>query len=247
MIDFTRLELLVGREALLRLQSMRVCLFGVGGVGSWCAESLVRSGIGHLTIVDFDDVATSNINRQLPATTHTIGQPKVSVMEQRLKEINPEAEIIALNQKYNAQSDMDFNQYDYVIDCIDSLDDKAILLHRASASSARVFSSMGAARKIDPQQIAVQELWKVRDCPLGHALRKHLRQNNLEIKQKIQCVYSPELLDNKGREKLIDDGKLDPTSRVNGTVAHVTAIFGFTLAGLVVQDIINSQQSSGRH
>jgi len=241
--DFSRLKLLVGNDGFMRLQNSKIVLFGVGGVGSWCAESLIRSGIKELTIVDFDDVAPSNINRQLPALQSTIGQPKAQVMAKRLLDINPEAQIIVKAEKFNAltSSCWDFNQYDYVIDCIDSLDCKALLLHLASQSSAKVFSSMGAGRKIDPQQISVRELWKVRDCPLGHALRKYMRRNSLTTGQKIQCVYSPELVENKGAEGLLSQGLIEPSDRINGTMAHITAIFGFTLSGLVIQDILNRQ------
>lgn len=243
MPDFTRLQLLIGQKGLERTQAARVLLFGVGGVGSWCAESLVRSGICHLTIVDFDTVAPSNINRQLPALQSTIGKPKAEVMAQRLHDINPDAEIKAVLEKFTADnaSKWNFNQYDYIIDCIDSLDCKALLLHQASKSEAKVFSSMGAGRKTDPLQISVRELWKVRDCPLGHALRKYMRRNDLDTSQPIMCVYSPELVDNKGYNELLQKGIIEEQSRVNGTLAHITAIFGFTLAGLVIQDILNEQ------
>ncbi len=238
--DFSRLQLLVGSDGLSRLQTTKIVLFGVGGVGSWCAESLIRSGITELTLVDFDLVAPSNINRQLPSLQSTIGMPKAQVIAKRLSDINPEANITVRNEKFNAQtvSAWDFDQYDYVIDCIDSLDCKALLLHIASQSRAAVFSSMGAGRKIDPQQISVRELWKVRDCPLGHALRKYMRRNDMTTAKKIMCVYSPELIDNRGFAELIEQGIIEPASRVNGTVAHITAIFGFTLAGLVVQEIL---------
>lgn len=243
MPDFTRLQLLIGQKGLERMQAAHVLLFGVGGVGSWCAESLVRSGICHLTIVDFDTVAPSNINRQLPALQSTIGKPKAEVMAQRLHDINPDAEIKAVLEKFTADnaSKWNFNQYDYIIDCIDSLDCKALLLHQASKSEAKVFSSMGAGRKTDPLQISVRELWKVRDCPLGHALRKYMRRNDLDTSQPIMCVYSPELVDNKGYNELLQKGIIEEQSRVNGTLAHITAIFGFTLAGLVIQDILNEQ------
>ena len=238
MTDFSRLQLLVGSECFDRLQSTRVALFGVGGVGSWCAESLIRSGIKDLTLVDFDDVAPSNINRQLPALQSTIGRPKAQVMAERLHDINPDASIQIRLQKFDVTivSEWNFNDYDIVIDCIDSLDCKALLLHKASYSSAKVYSSMGAGRKIDPFQIKTSELWKVRDCPLGHALRRYMRKNGLDTAQKIKCVYSTELAENKGYADMVEKGLIQAPSRINGTIAHITAIFGFTLAGLVIQD-----------
>ncbi len=229
---FSRLKLLIGADSFDRLQHTRIALFGVGGVGSWCAESLIRSGIQDLTIIDFDIVAESNINRQLPALQSTIGRYKAEVMAERLHDINPHAIITVVKDKFTAAtaSQWDFSKFDYVIDCIDTLDCKALLLHLASHSRAKVFSSMGAGKKLDPQQIGVRELWKVRDCPLGHALRKYMRRNGLDTGQKILCVYSPELRQQDEKPQ---------TQRINGTIAHITAVFGFTIAGLVVQDIVN--------
>ena len=227
---FQRTELLVGSDALARLRQLRVIIFGVGGVGSWCAESLVRSGIGHLTIVDSDQVCASNINRQLMATTETIGQAKVDVLRQRLLTINPSAEIIALQQRFNADTadSFDLASYDYIIDAIDSLKDKMLLIEMACDTQARFFSSMGAARKMDPTRISVGEFWKVQGDPLARTLRKRFKQQERVPSRKFLCVFSDELLPNQG----------DPTDTVNGTLPHITAIFGFTLAGLVVKDAV---------
>lgn len=211
-----------------RLASARVILFGVGGVGSWCAESLIRSGVGHLTIVDSDCVDVTNINRQLPATTETVGKPKVEVLKSRLQTIHPEAEIVALQQRYTPQTADSFalESYDYVIDAIDSLADKADLILRASELNTKLFSSMGAAFKMDTTRIKVAEFWKVTGCPLAAALRNRFRRNKIFPKHKFRCVFSDELLRPKDAIE-------------NGTVVHITAVFGFTLAGLVVKDIIN--------
>jgi tRNA A37 threonylcarbamoyladenosine dehydratase len=150
---FARTELLVGKEAMNAIASKQIILFGVGGVGSWCAEGLIRTGVMHLTIVDPDRVALSNINRQLPATTQTVGQLKVEAMKNRLLEINPFAEINAIPQMYCEETSASFHleTYDYIIDAIDALPQKAHLLLKASKTPATVFSSMGAALKIDPQ------------------------------------------------------------------------------------------------
>ena len=243
---FQRTELLVGSEAMAAITRQRVLLVGVGGVGSWCAESLVRSGIRHLTIVDCDKVCVSNINRQLMATTSTIGLAKVDVLRRRLLDINPVADILALEQLFSQDSakDLELNDYDYVVDAIDSLRDKALLIEMACASNAKLFSSMGAALKMDPSRIRVAEFWKVTGDPLARALRNKFKKEKRFPRRKFQCVFSDELLVNHD-VPLYNEEK--PTMinkpQTNGTVAHITAIFGFTLAGLVVQDIIEKQYS----
>lgn len=237
---FSRTTLLVGQEAQEKMAGTRVILFGVGGVGSWCAESLIRSGIGHLTIVDDDTVNATNINRQLPATTQTIGQPKVEVLKHRLEEINPTAQIHIIQKFYDAESAESFklDSYNYIIDAIDSLDSKVHLIYEATQTDARFFSSMGAALKMNPARIQVAEFWKVHGCPLAAALRRKLKQQKQFPAKKFYCVFSDELLKNKGNtEHLTTKINDHVTKRVNGTLAHITAIFGFTLAGLVIQDI----------
>jgi len=223
---FSRTELLLGKEVLERVEAVRVIIFGVGGVGSWCAESLIRSGIRKLTIVDSDFVCETNVNRQLMATTKTIGQVKVDTLKHRLLEINPTAEILALQQVYNTASADSFqlDTYDYIIDAIDSLENKADLIRRATKTKAVFFSSMGAALKMNPLKIQVAEFWKVKGCPLAAALRKKMKQGEKPAR-KFKCVFSEERLSNTIQTK------------INGTLMHVTASFGLTLAGLVIQDL----------
>lgn len=230
---FSRVERLLGADGLAQLTQARVILFGVGGVGSWCAEALVRSGIGHLTIVDPDDVDVTNINRQLPATTKTVGRPKVEVLRERLLEINPLCEVTALQERYFIGADFQLASYDVIIDAIDSLTDKANLILEASACPGAFFSSMGAACKLDPTQVRVAEFFDVRGCPLGAALRKRLRKNGTLPKKKFLCVYDAEVLPNLGPEQDPGPGK----AIANGTLAPITGIFGFTLAALAIQHI----------
>lgn len=230
----------MGSDVMGNIAHKNVIVFGVGGVGSWCAECLVRSGIRHITIVDSDRVCTSNINRQLMATTKTVGQVKVDALKARLLEINPNAEVLALQKIYCAETAADFNleQYDYIVDAIDSLKDKAHLIMHACSTRAVFFSSMGAALKMDPTQIRVAEFWKVRGCPLGAALRKKLKRAKLKPAHKFQCVYSEELLENRGRNvENAATNDICANTNVNGSMAHITAIFGFTIAGLVLNDI----------
>lgn len=265
---FSRVRLLVGEQTMRTIESKNVIIFGVGGVGSWCAESLIRSGIKHLTIVDCDRVAESNVNRQLMATTQTISQIKVEVLKKRLLEINPKAQITALQEVYKQETNHLFQleKFDYIVDCIDSLRDKCALLLNATNGSwgikegekpeqtdtvtGNVLSSMGAALKIDPTKIQVAEFWKVRGCPLGAALRKKMKRAKQKPGKKIMCVYSEEVLpnlgtDNEKQSATFIKNEADKASdelnakkrQVNGTFAHITAIFGFTLAGLIIKDI----------
>lgn len=238
--SFSRTEWLVGPQVMERLAASRVILFGVGGVGSWCAEGLIRSGIGHLTLVDPDVVMPSNINRQLPATTRTLGRPKVEVLRERLLEINPEADIIPIREAFHDENAAQFalGSYDYVIDAIDALKDKRFLLVRASETPAKVFSSMGAACKTDPTKVRVAEFWSVRGCPLGFLLRKKMRREGTLPAKEILCVYDDEVLENKGTAP-VENGD-GPRKNINGTTCPVTGIFGFTLAGLVVNDLYHS-------
>ena len=243
---FSRTELLLGKQTTDAIANARVILFGVGGVGSWCAESLVRSGIRYLTLVDSDRVCTTNINRQLMATTETVGEVKVEAMKKRLLTINPDAEIIALQQVYCAETAESFRleSYDYVLDAIDSLDNKARLILHTCSTPATFFASMGAALKMDPLKIDIAEFWKVKGCPLAAALRRKLKKAKTFPAKKFRCVYSEELLENKGELTEEADTPLAEHDwhaakvHTNGTIAHTTAIFGFMLAGLVIQDII---------
>ena len=246
----------------------RVIIFGVGGVGSWCAESLVRSGIKQLTIVDSDRVCITNINRQLMATSKTVGQVKVEALKERLLSINPSAEITAIQQIFTDETAESFHldTYDYIVDAIDSLKDKALLIlmatslpaDRVDRAPAKFFSSMGAALKLDPTRIKTAEFWKVQGDPLARALRNRFKRDKVFPKRKFQCVYSDELLQNKGHNAtcgteqcVCPKAKMGPgnpsllnhewcssKAQINGTLAHITAIFGFMLAGLVIQDIV---------
>ena len=231
---FRRAELLFGDEGMSRIAEKRVIIFGVGGVGSWCAESLVRSGIRKLTIVDSDCVSVTNINRQLMATTKTVGQVKVDALKERLLTINPSAEITALQQVFNAETASQFGleEYDYIIDAIDSLKDKALLILLACQTKAKLFSSMGAALKLDPTRIKTAEFWKVTGDPLARALRNRFKRDKQFPKRKFLCVYSDELLQNQK--------PIDPDDKGNGSIVHITAIFGMMLAGLVIQDATKS-------
>ncbi|MDD5992691.1 MAG: tRNA threonylcarbamoyladenosine dehydratase [Prevotellaceae bacterium] len=256
---FNRTQLLLGSEAMERIANARVIVFGVGGVGSWCAESLVRSGIRKITIVDSDRVCITNINRQLMATTKTVGQVKVEALKERLLTINPSAEIDARQQIFCEETAESFqlDSYDYIIDAIDSLKDKMLLIEMACRTKARFYSSMGAALKLDPTKIKVAEFWQVQGCPLARALRQRFKKQKRRPARKFQCVYSDELLENKGHnatcgsEKcmcpkatkgpgdaaLLNHEWCSSKAQINGSLMHITAIFGMTIAGLVIKHL----------
>ena len=219
--QFERSVQALGREAFERLQQARVILFGVGGVGGWCAESLVRTGIQHLTIVDCDVVDATNINRQIVATSANIGHSKVEEMRQRLLTINPQADIVALHQRYTADTADSFHlaDYDCILDAIDSIPDKVHLLYTATRTDAVVISSMGAGRKRDTEQIRLAEFWKVEGCPLARALRQRIKKENLFPAKKFTCVYSPEI------------------SSDSGTLAPIVGVFGMKMAAAAIQHL----------
>ena len=209
------------------LQSKRVILFGIGGVGSWCAECLIRTGLTHLTIVDGDTVQASNLNRQLPATQATLGMPKVEALKARLLEINPDPEIEAICTMYNEQctkdGPFDLSQYDYVIDAIDSVADKTdLLLYASRLKGVKIFSSMGAALRFDPTQVTTGELMSIKGDALAKAVRARMKRLDRHPSKKIRCVYSTEQAQK---------------CETRGSLMQVTAVFGLTLASMVIGDL----------
>ena len=227
---FQRAEVLLGQSTMEMMARTRVIIFGIGGVGSWCAEALVRTGVQHLTIVDFDRVDVTNVNRQLMATSKTIGEVKVEALRKRLLTINTEAEITVIAETFSAESASQFRleEYDYIIDAIDSLKDKALLILMACQTKAKFFSSMGAALKLDPTRIQVAEFWKVKGDPLARALRNRFKKEKTFPRHQFQCVFSDETPQSKGEGK--------------GSLVHITAVFGMMLAGLVIQDLSNVER-----
>lgn len=216
---------MLGREAMEALRTKRVILFGVGGVGSWASEALVRTGLTHLTIVDGDTVQASNINRQLPATRATMGMPKVEALRERLLSLNPEAEIIALHEMVNADwlAANGLENYDYVIDAIDSVADKTdLLLYASRIKGLKIFSSMGAALRFDPTQVTTGELMSIKGDALAKAVRERMKRLDRHPSKKIRCVYSTEQAQR---------------CETRGSLMQVTAVFGCTLASLVIRDL----------
>lgn len=261
-----RVEMVLGPEAMERLAKARVIIFGVGGVGSWCAEGLVRSGITELTLVDSDIVCPTNVNRQLQATSLNLGQSKVKELRKRLLDINPGANIIARHEAYDGDSASGFGlaAFDYVVDAIDSITNKALLLEKCVEAGVTVFSSMGAAARTDPSKIKTGKLSKTHGCPLARNVRKRLRDK--KVPGDFLCVYSDEPAVDPAVETICGSGECacvydrdafcgdtgesatdwcSMKKRVNGALVHITAIFGFTLAGLVIDDIAKGAARRG--
>lgn len=222
----SRSQLLYGPDGLSLLRQARAIVFGCGGVGSWCAEALARSGVGHIALVDFDRIDPSNINRQLPATRLTVGESKVEVLARRLRTVC-DAEIVAIERRYTADDADAFGLegYDVVIDAIDSVADKADLMLRVtSMQRPRLLSSMGAARRVEPWMVKEGEFWTVRGCPLARALRDRFKRQGVRPKRKFTCVYSEE----------------QPKGEPKGSGMAVTATFGMHLAALAINKITSA-------
>jgi len=245
---FHRAELLLGATAMDCIQSASVILFGVGGVGSWTAEALIRTGLGRLTIVDSDVICPTNVNRQAQATARNVGMSKVDELRKRLLEINPDAEVTAVKALFSEETraQFDLGAYDYVLDAIDSLRHKVLLLRLCFENNHKVFASMGAAAKLDPAQVRCGPLGKTTHCPLARVVRHELRVQG--VAGDCLCVYSAEPpAQNKGETfcgsavcACPDKDELNlcaAKAKINGSLVHVTAPFGFALAGLVIQDL----------
>ncbi len=240
---FNRSELLLGSDGMEALHRTRVIIFGVGGVGSWCAEGLVRAGLTHLTIVDSDVVCATNVNRQLMATRLTLGQPKVEAMKERLLQINPEAEVTAINAMYTEQTAELFclQDYDYVIDCIDSLRDKCdLILRTTSLERPTLLCSMGAALRIDPTRVRLAEFSKIQGDALARAVRNKFKRIKTFPRRKFLCAYSEEpALTNRTGDNVMAESLGFNKVQVNGSLCHITSIFGMMLAGQVIIGIGN--------
>ncbi len=238
---FQRLGLLVGNEGLLVLERARVVVVGVGGVGSWAAEALARSGVGRIAIVDADTVCESNVNRQIQALPSTIGLPKAAVLRERLLSINPACSVEAFEAIFSNESAEIFHieDADYVIDAIDSLSFKLDLIETCFRKNVKLFSSMGMARKLDPSRLKTADIWETGGCPLARLVRQGLRKHGFT--GSFTTVYSDERLphaDTSHGENDADvEERLGIRKAVNGSCVTVTASAGFILAGLVIQDV----------
>lgn len=223
MREFSRTALLLGEDKMERLYSARVAIFGIGGVGGHAAEAIARSGVGHILLVDSDSVSISNINRQIIATHETIGRKKVEVMRERILSINPTAQVEIRDCFYNAETadSFDFAQFDYIVDCIDSVSSKLMLIERALAAGTQIISSMGAGNKLDPSRFEIADIQQTSVCPLARVMRQQLRKRGIEH---LTVVYS--------REPAI---KPQTPDRAPASISFVPSVAGLMLAGEVVR------------
>lgn len=241
--QFIRTRMLIGDDPIERLKQAKVAVFGIGGVGGFCVEALARSGIGALDLYDDDTVSESNLNRQLAALHSTIGHPKAEVVAERVKDINPQCQVRAIRMFYlpeNADT-VDFTQYDYVIDCIDTVTAKLDLVQRCTTLQIPIISAMGSGNKLDPSAFVVTDLSKTEGCPLARIMRKELRKRGIDH---LKVVYSKELpmtpIHPAQTEAPIGtDTRPGTTVRKDtpGSISFVPAAAGLLLASAVVRDI----------
>lgn len=227
---FSRAELLLGEEALEKLRSARVALFGIGGVGSFAAEALARGGVGHITLVDGDTVSITNINRQLIALHSTVGKEKTAVMAERIADISPETEVETYPVVYGAENRdlLDFSTYDYVIDAIDTVTSKLILIEEAKKAGVPVISCMGTGNKFHPERFEVTDISKTSVCPLAKVMRKELKVRGIK---NVKVVYSKE--EPQKPAKSPETGK----RQIPGSLSFVPPVAGMLLAGEVIRHI----------
>ena len=227
---FSRAELLLGEEALHKLRSARVALFGIGGVGSFAAEALARGGVGHITLVDGDTVSITNINRQLIALHSTVGKEKTAVMAERIADISPETEVETYPVVYGAENRnlLDFSTYDYVIDAIDTVTSKLILIEEAKKAGVPVISCMGTGNKFHPERFEVADISKTSVCPLAKVVRKELKVRGIK---NVKVVYSKEEPQKPAESP--ETGK----RQIPGSLSFVPPVAGLLLAGEVIRHI----------
>ena len=223
--EYQRTCLLIGKDGIKKLQNAKVIVYGLGGVGSFTVEALARAGVGHLVLVDNDKVDVTNINRQIIATTKTIGQDKVEVMKERILEINPKIKVEIFKPEVNSNEEELFDEtFTYVVDAIDTLSTELRIIKRAKDLNVNIICCTGAANKLDPTKFEVSDIYKTSVCPVAKRLRKELRALNIDS---LKVVYSKE------EPKKNDSGVL-------GSISFVPSVAGLIMAGEVIKDIINN-------
>lgn len=249
--QFSRTELLFGNEAMNHLEKARVAVFGIGGVGGYTVEALARSGVGIIDIIDDDKVCLTNINRQIIATRKTVGKYKVDVMEERILEINPKA-VVHKHQHFFLPENVDqfsFDEYDYIVDAVDTVTAKIELVMQAKAHNVPIISAMGAGNKLDPTKFEVTDIYKTSICPLAKVMRRELRKRNVD---NLKIVYSKEEPLKPLEDMSIScknhcicppgaERKCTQRRAIPGSNAFVPSVVGLILAGEVIKDIINEK------
>ena len=218
----SRTEILIGKKAIEKLEKANVIIYGIGGVGSYVAEALARAGVGNLTLVDHDVITDSNINRQIHATTKTVGKNKVDVMKTRIQEINPSASVTVFG-KEEKEENLINARFSYIVDAVDTIKTKIKLIEKAKEVKVPIISAMSAGNKLDPTKFEVADIYQTSVCPLAKVMRKELKKRNI---QKLKVVYSKEKMIAR-EENLI------------GSISFVPSVMGLIMAGEVVKDIIS--------
>lgn len=245
--QFSRTELIFGKEAMEKLASSRIAVFGIGGVGGYTVEALVRSGVGAIDLIDDDKVCLTNINRQIYATRKTVGKYKVDVAAERIAEINPEAKVRTYKTFYTPETakQFDFSEYDYIVDAIDTVTGKIALVENANAVGTPIISSMGAGNKVDPTAFEVADIYKTSVCPLARVMRRELKSRGIE---KLKVVYSKEQPIPPVEDMAISckthcicppgtARKCTQRNQVPGSNAFVPSVVGLIIAGEVIKDL----------
>lgn len=228
--QFSRTELLIGKEAIKTLNKSKVAIFGIGGVGSYVVEGLVRAGIENFILVDKDEVSESNINRQIIATTKTIGKAKVEVAKKRILEINPNANVEIYKEFFMPTSvDLVDNTVNYIVDSVDTVTAKIELIERAKKLNIPIISSMGTGNKLDPTKFEITDIYSTSVCPLAKVMRKELKKRGIE---KLKVVYS--------KEEPIKTGVFENNKQIPGSISFVPSVAGLIIASEVVKDIIKN-------
>lgn len=242
--QFIRTRLLIGADPMERLANAKVAVFGVGGVGGFCIEALVRSGVGTLHLYDDDTVSESNLNRQIVALHSTIGHPKAEVMAERVRDINPNCDVKAIRMFYLPQNadEVDFSQYDYVVDCIDTVAAKLDLVSRCNALQVKIISAMGSGNKLDPTAFMVTDISKTEGCPLARVMRKELRKrgiNHLKVVYSKEDPISPARPMDAEPPATASETRPGSTARRDtpGSISFVPAAAGLVLASAVIRDL----------
>lgn len=241
--QFSRTELLIGKEGMERLSNSRIAVFGVGGVGGYAVEALARSGVGELDLIDNDQVALTNLNRQIIATTKTLGKDKVDVAKERVLEINPSAKVNIYKTFYlpETKDQFDFTKYDYVVDAIDTVSGKISLVVQAQEAGTPIISSMGAGNKLDPTAFRVADIYKTSVCPLAKVMRRELKKRGIK---KLKVVYSEEKPITPEQNIEMEKEEQLQRRQVPGSVAFVPSVVGLIIAGEVIKDLIKGTKLS---
>lgn len=233
--QFSRTELLLGEAAMTKLQNSRVAVFGVGGVGGYVCEALVRSGVGAFDLIDSDEVSLTNINRQIIATHKTIGQYKVDVMKERMLDINPNVDVRVHRCFFLPENadEFPFGEYDYVVDAVDTVTAKIELVMKCREEGVPIISSMGAGNKLDGSAFKVADIYKTSMCPLAKVMRHELKKRGVK---KLKVVYSEEIPMTPGMS--VDEAVPEGKRAIPGSVAFVPSVAGLIIAGEVVKDLV---------